>query len=142
MSCWRFQSELAPCPGWLAGFAGTLLLAAAAPWLAGVPPLPAAGLTLLALSTWPSLRRAVPGRGCPIRGLAAGPEGLVLQPSGLAARVLPGSRVLAGLVLLACEAGGRRQVLWIPRQSLPEGDFRRLKVLLRASRQDLRPRLI
>jgi hypothetical protein len=50
------------------------------------------------------------------------------------ARPLPATRVLPGLVLLRAQAGGRRLALWIPRHALPPGEFRRLKVALRAGR--------
>jgi hypothetical protein len=134
MSCWHFRSELSPCPGLSAGLALVCLAAAALPWLAGVPAGPALLLTALALAPLPAAHRSVPGRGCAFRAVAHGPDGLSLAPSTGSLRVLPATRVFPGLVLLVAELAGRRQVLWIPRQALPPGDFRRLKAALRARR--------
>jgi hypothetical protein len=134
MSCWHFRSELAPCPGLAAGLALVCLAAAALPWLAGAPLGPALLLSALALAPLPSARRAVPGRGCAFTVVAHGPGGLTLPPSMPALRLLPSSRVFPALVVLVAELDGRRRVLWIPRQSLPPADFRRLKVAVRALR--------
>ena len=134
MSCWHFRSELVPCPGLAAGLALVCLGAAALPWLAGVPAGPALLLSALALAPLPSALRSVPGRGCAFTAVAHGPGGLSLPPAAPAVRLLPSTRIFPALVVLVAEIGGRRRILWIPRQSLPPADFRRLKVALRAMR--------
>lgn len=134
MSCWHFHSELRDCPGLGAGLAAVVLLAAALPWVAGVPAPWALVLTALSLAVLPASLQSVPGRWCPVKAIAGGPDGLRLLPAGSAATPRAATRVLPGLVLLHAEAGGRRQLLWLPRAALPPAAFRRLKVALVAAR--------
>ena len=137
MSCWRFRSELAAQPALAGGLVALLAAGGLAPWLAGVAPLPAALLGATALVAVPAALRAVPGRYCPVVAMAGGPEGLALgwrDGTWLAVEPRAGTRVLPGLVLLlAGEPSGTRRRLWILRGSLPAGEFRRLKALLRAA---------
>lgn len=139
MTCWHFRSEFAPCTRLAAGMSVLLLAAAGLPWLGGVPAAAATLLSLLAVAALPSAWRGVPGPWCAVRGLGGGPEQLLLLPSGDPAKPGRGTRVLPGLVLLAVEARGQRRALWIPRSAMPEGDFRRLKVVLRAGRGGFGP---
>jgi hypothetical protein len=116
-----------------------LLAAAGLPWLGGVPATPAILLGLLAAAALPAAWRGVPGPWCAVRGLGGGPDQLLLLPDGGPATPRRATRVLPGLVLLAVETRGRRRTLWIPRSAMPAGDFRRLKVALRAGRGGVGP---
>lgn len=122
-------------------FAALLVLthgfAAAAPWLARCPPLFAAGLSLLALAGLLSSLARVPGPHCLLRGLRQDAGGCQVRLPGqdgyLPATVGPGTRALAGFVVLEVIADGRRLGWLLPRGALQACEFRRLKALIRLS---------
>lgn len=109
--------------------------AAASPWLAHLPPGPAALLTAIALAALVSTLGAVPGAHHPIAELALDGSGCRIRPRGSArwqpAALGPGCRVFADLACLDLRAGGRRFAWVLPRTSVPAGAFRRLKARVR-----------
>lgn len=139
MSCWHFRAELRDRAGLAAVLTAAVAGAALLPWIAGVPPPGAAVLTALALSALPASLGSVPGRWCPVKAVAVGPDGLRLFPGDVAATPRPATRVFPGLVLLHADAAGRRRRLWLPRSALPPDDYRRLKAFLLAARRGAGP---
>jgi hypothetical protein len=110
-------------------------IAAAGPWIARCPTVPAAALSLLALAGlgW-SLAR-VPGTHCTLRGLVldAGGCRVRLRPGTewLPGAIGPGTRAYGACIVLDLVANGRRVGWLLPRTALPADDFRRLKALVR-----------
>jgi len=135
MNSWNFHAELAACPRLAAALAAVHLAAALIPWLAGVEPVPAAGLALLSLAALPATLRTVPGGRCRFTAVACGSDGLALRLGDgrdVTVGLRSSSRVLPGCVLLQVDLGSRRRLLWIPRAALDAGAFRRLKVAVHA----------
>jgi hypothetical protein len=111
--------------------------AAASPWIAHCPPLPAAGLSLLALAALlPTLAR-VPGAHCRLQGFRQDAHGCQVRlrgPGGFRPGTLgPGTRAMAAFIVLEVVADGRRSGWLLPRGALPADEFRRLKALIRLS---------
>lgn len=129
----RYQTPLVVC---------LYLALAAVPWLAGCSPWLATCLSGACLAGLPAAVRALPGpRGALRRiGFRDG-AWTAWTADGLECplRVLPGPRVLPGLVLCRVEAGGCRRDLWILRRNVPAPGFRRLAVALRCARADPAP---
>jgi hypothetical protein len=128
-------------PGAQPRLAATVFLvhaaAAAWPWLAGAVPALAASLSMVALSGLVLTLGRVPGRHC--RLLAVDLERrecrvrLSGRPLWLPAKLGPGARAQASLVLIEVLVGGRRFGWLLPRGALPAADFRRLKARIRLS---------
>lgn len=113
------------------------LAAAASPWLARVAPLVAATLSILAIAGLVSTLGRVPGRHCPLSGLAFDGRGCRVLLAGrrrwLRAKPGTGARAYASLVLVEVVIAGRRLGWLLPRSALPADDFRRLKARIRLS---------
>jgi hypothetical protein len=132
-----FAIALEPAPSPRLAFVAALVhaLAAAAPWIAHVPPLVGIPLTLSALAALALTLARLPGRHCSLAGLW-------LDGGGCRARLLGSSacipvelgarsRAYADLVVLEVRAGRRRLGWLLPRGSVPPADFRRLKARIR-----------
>lgn len=111
------------------------LAAAASPWLARVPPLPAALLSAVALGALASTLAAVPGRHHRLEALELDDAGCRVRLRGnagwTAAGLGPGSRAFAGLIVLKVETGGRPLTWLLGRADVPAAAFRRLKARVR-----------
>ncbi len=134
-----FQVDAKPRPAPRLAAAALLFhgMVAGLPWLCRLPPLTAAGLSLLALAGLFMTLAWVPGEHCRLRAARCqdgawsirlrGESGWTLAQPGSARRVLP------GLVVVSFP-GGRHRLGWIlSRQELPASEFRRLKARLRLS---------
>ena len=134
MSAWNVDAEPGPCQALAALVAALHAVAALVPWTAGCTPWLAAMLSASCLAALPGALRAVPGRGCPLRGLRYADGAWVARLAGgreAAARVAAGTRVARGIALCRVSVGGRTHDWWVPGYALPASEFRRLKVALR-----------
>lgn len=113
------------------------LAAAASPWLTRATPLLAAPLSILAIAGLVSTLGRVPGLHCPLSAVAFDGRGCRVRLRGqcrwLRAKVGPGARAYASLVLVEVVIAGRRLGWLLPRAALPPDDFRRLKARIRLS---------
>jgi hypothetical protein len=137
MTSFAFRLEPAASPR-LAGAAALLHAAAAAsPWLLGVRPEAAAGLSAVAALGLLSTLAALPGRHHALDAIAVDAGGWRARfagtPDFVAAEPGKGSRVARHLAVVELWAGARRCTWLLPRGSLPPGSFRRLKARLRFS---------
>lgn len=109
--------------------------AAASPWIAHCPPWLAAGASALALVGLGASLARLPGRHCRLQAVAWDAGGWRLRISGrvdwLPAAPRVASRAYAGVVVLQFTAAGRQYGWLLSRNALPDGDFRRLKALIR-----------
>jgi len=112
-------------------------VAIASPWIAHCPPLPAAGLSLLALAGLLMSLARVPGPHCLLQSLRKDADGcrvrLLGQEGLLPGTIGPGTRATASFIVLEVVADGRRCGWLLPRAALPADEFRRLKALIRLS---------
>ena len=135
MTSFAVAIEPAPNPR-LAALAFAMHLAAAAsPWFARVPHWLAVPLTLVALASVASTLAAVPGIHHRLSALARDGQGwrIRMREGGawLPSKAGPRSRAFAGLAFLDLQAGGRRYVCLLTRNSVPVDSFRRLKAWIR-----------
>ena len=135
MKSFAVRLEPAACPR-LAGAALLLhVLSALVPWLARVPPVPAALLSVLALAgIVPTLAR-LPGRHCGLAAARHDGGGWFVRLAGtrtwLPAELAGASRAYPALVVVAFRAGRRRVGWLLAPGSVPEPDMRRLKARIR-----------
>jgi hypothetical protein len=113
------------------------LAAAAFPWLARAEPVLAAALSILALAGLvPTLAR-LPGRHCPLAAISVNARGCRARLTGgrgwTRAALGPGARAYASVLHLELVIAGRRRGWLLPRGSIPDAEFRRLKVWIRLS---------
>lgn len=111
-------------------------LAAIAPWVAGCSAWLAAVLSSACLAALPGALSGLAGPRCRVRGLRSVPAGFrarLADGRWVAAEITAASRVLPGLVVCGLRAEGRRLEWWVPRDSLPAAQFRRLKVAVRTA---------
>jgi hypothetical protein len=127
--------EPAACPR-LAGAAVLLhAFSALMPWLARVPPVPAALLSVLALAgIVPTLSR-LPGRHCRLAAARHDGSGWFVRLAGTRnwqpAELAGASRAYPALVVVAFRAGRRRFGWLLAPGSVPAPDMRRLKARIR-----------
>lgn len=136
MPSWQFVAEPRACrPYALLTWAGHCLVAAA-PWMAGCAVWLATVLSIACLAALPGALRGLPGPHCRVRGLGSLPAGYRVRLADgrwVPADIAAASRVLPGLVVCRLRAEGRRLEWWVPRESLPAAQFRRLKVAVRTA---------
>ena len=111
------------------------VLSALVPWLARVPPVPAALLSVLALAgIVPTLAR-LPGRHCRLAAARHDGSGWRVRLAGTRywqpAELTGGSRAYPALVVVAFRAGRRRLGWLLAPGSVPAADLRRLKARIR-----------
>jgi hypothetical protein len=113
------------------------LAAALSPWLTRVPAPLAAVLSFAAVAALAPTLARVPGRHCLVAAARLNGREWSLRLSGsrrwLPAELGPGSRAYPALVCLDLRAGDRRFGWLLPRGSVPEAEFRRLKARIRLS---------
>jgi hypothetical protein len=113
------------------------LAAALAPWLARAPAPLAATLSLAALAALAPTLARVPGRHCAVAAVRFDGRGWRLRLSGsrrwLPARLGAGSRAYPWIVCLDLRAGDRHFGWLLPRQAVPQAEYRRLKARVRLS---------
>ena len=134
MSAWNVDAEPGSCQALAALVVALHAGAALVPWAAGCTPWLGALLSASCLAALPAALRAVPGRGCPLRGLRHADGTWVARLAGgreTAAGVAAGTRVLPGIAFCRVSVGDRTRDWWVPRYALPATEFRRLKVALR-----------
>ncbi len=135
MRSFAVRLEPAACPR-LAGAAVLLhLFSALMPWLARVPPVPAALLSMLALAGLvPTLSR-LPGRHCRLAAARHDGSGWLIRLAGTRgwqpAELAGASRAYPALVVVAFRAGRRRFGWLLATGSVPAADLRRLKARIR-----------
>jgi hypothetical protein len=113
-------------------------LASVAPWLARVDAPLALLLTLAAIGGFALSLRRLPGRHCPLSAIDLDADGscrarLLPTAEWLHAELGPGSRAYPSLAVVDIRAGGRRYGWVLPRATLSQNEFRRLKARIRLS---------
>lgn len=132
-----FLVELEPRPEPRLASAALLLhiSAAALPWATRCPAWLAASLSLFACASLALTLGRLPGRHCRLQGLAVSGDDWRVRHDGDAcarpARVGPGTRVYAGLIVLDLVVGRRRLGWLMTRRAMDSCQFRRLKARLR-----------
>jgi len=132
-----FPVEIEPRPEpRLAALALLLHFAAAAlPWVTRCPPWLAGSLSLLAIAAFVLTLARLPGRHCCLQGLMYRGEAwrvrLAGGPCDGPARIGPGTRVYADLIVLDVLTGRGRQGWLLTRAAVDSGQFRHLKARLR-----------
>lgn len=105
--------------------------AAALPWIARVPPVFAALLSLLAIAGFAWTVSRLPGRHARLAALRLDARGCRIRLRGgrewHRAEVTPRSRAFAALLVIDLRSRGRRHGWLLARECLPEAAFRRLK---------------
>lgn len=113
------------------------LAAAAFPWLARAEPAFAATLSILAMAGLVATLSRLPGRHCPLAALAVDGRGCRVRLSGWRgwrrAELGPGARAYASILHLEVRVAGRRLGWLLPRGSIRDPEFRRLKARIRLS---------
>jgi hypothetical protein len=111
--------------------------AVAAPWLARVPTALAITLTALALAGFAATLARLPGRHASLAALSADGRQWRLRRWGARAwepgTLGSGSRAYPALVYVEVRTSAGRLGWLLPRGSVPEADFRRLKARIRLS---------
>jgi hypothetical protein len=113
------------------------LAAAAFPWLARVEPAFAAALSILALGALVPTFARLPGRHCLFAAFAMDGRGcrarLAGEPGWRKAELGPGARAYVSVLHLEVTVAGVRRGWLLPRGSIPDHEFRRLKARIRLS---------
>lgn len=135
MTSFAVEIEPGPQPRLAAFLALAHAVAGAGPWLAHAPPaLAAAASAIAALGLWASLAW-VPGHHCRLRALALAGGACRARLAGdgdwQPAELTPAARAWGSWVVVEVRVAGRRHGWLLPRASLPEEAFRRLKALIR-----------
>lgn len=112
--------------------------AAGCPWIAHVPVLAAAVLSLLALLGFAATLARIPGPHCRLAAVVWDSTGCRARLAGsqtfVPAEPGAGSRAMAWLVSLELRVGTQRLGWLLPRGSLPDAAFRRLRARIRLMR--------
>ncbi len=113
------------------------IAAAAFPWLARAEPVFAATLSILALAGLVATIARLPGRHCPLAAFSVDGRGCRARLCGgrgwNRAELGPGARAYASILYLELVVAGRRCGWLLPRGSIPDREFRRLKARIRLS---------
>jgi len=137
MTSFAVALEPAPAPRLAAGALFVHLAAAAAPWIARVPTLPAALLSAAALAGFAWTLARIPGRHARLAGVVIEDDGWRIRlrgaPGWVPAELGSGARAYAALAYLEVRAGERRFGWLLTPRGLPPGAFRRLKARIRLS---------
>jgi hypothetical protein len=113
------------------------LAAAAFPWLARAEPVFAAMISILALTGLVATLARLPGPHCTLAAFAVDGRGCLARLTGgrgwRRAELSPGARAYASILHLEVMIDGRRLGWLLPRGSIPDPEFRRLKARIRLS---------
>jgi hypothetical protein len=139
MTCWDLNVEPRSCRGLIAAAVVAHLAAACVPWIAGCDPAVSLALSALALTGVVPTARSIPGPWSRIRSLQAGCDGWrATLADGRTAplAVHQATRVYRDLVVIRLAKDGPGSSWLVKRGSVDPATFRRLKVRLRALRQE------